>query len=93
VSLLKGVQPNVLQAFSLDSTPVTLGNVATDSNGLVVTLAPGPNPATIVFVGIETLGENANADQVTRVQAWRLDQPGPNVNTGATATDQAVRLG
>lgn len=92
-SLLKGVQPNVLQAFSLDNTPVTLGGVTTDSNGLIVSLAPGPNPATVVLLGIESLGENAAADQVTRVQAWRLDMPGPDVNVGATADAHAVRLG
>ena len=64
------LSPERLTAFTATGGPVPLAILG---NGVQVRLQPTGFPERIVIVGIESLGENANARQNSRVQGWSVD--------------------
>ena len=88
-------QPDALEVFTASGAFVASTEVLRQQvgEGWSVTLHTSPAwpNAQVVVLGFESLGENATANQVTRVQAWsRALTPSPV--SGAVATKQAVRL-
>ena len=70
MSIPNVIQPERLVAFSATGQPVPL---AVLDNRVRIRLEPPGIPTRIVIIGIETLGENANARQTSSVQAWFVD--------------------
>ena len=62
-----------LAAYTLTGAPVPLSVVA--DQPVTVRIEPAPGVTGVVILGIEDLGENAEALQNSRVQAWLVDLP------------------
>ena len=62
-----------LAAYTLAGAPVPLSVVADPP--VTVRIEPAPGVAGVVILGVEELGENAEALQISRVQAWLVDLP------------------
>jgi hypothetical protein len=70
VTIPNAQSPERLTAFTATGAPVP---IAILSNGVQARLQPTGFPERIVIVGIESLGQNANARQNSRVQGWSVD--------------------
>ena len=95
VDVQKVSQPDALEVFTASGEPVASTELLRlpIGEGWSVTLHVAPDwpNSQVVVLGFEALGENANANQVTRVQAWsRALSPSPV--SAAVAAKQAVRL-
>ena len=73
VAIPKASTTPPLAAYTLTGAPVPLPVVA--DQPVTVRIEPAPGLAGVVILGIEELGENAEALQVSRVQAWLVDLP------------------
>lgn len=95
VDVQKVSQPDALEVFTASGEPVASTDLLRQpiGEGWSVTLhvTPAWPNSKVVVLGFEALGENANANQVTRVQAWSRALS-PSRVSAAAATKQAVRL-
>jgi LPXTG-motif cell wall-anchored protein len=85
VSIPAVVSPQLLAAFGLTGDAVPLSVVAT-SAVVTVRLEPPVGVSDVVIVGLETLGENAEARQNVRVQGWTVHLSGAVAATSTTST-------
>jgi hypothetical protein len=83
------ISPERLAAFTATGQSVPMTVVA---NGMQVLLWPSLFPVRIVIVGIESLGENANALQNSRVQGWSVDVGALTDGVSTLGFAPAVRL-
>lgn len=67
------ISPERMAAFTATGRPVPIAILGTVNGGVQVRVEPQGIPVRIVIVGIESLGENANARQTSRVQGWSVD--------------------
>lgn len=79
------VSPELLAAFGSTGDPVPLSIVAT-SPAVTVRLEPAAGVTDVVIVGMQDLGENADARQVVRVQGWAVNLPGAIATTTTSST-------
>ena len=73
VTIANVISPERLAAFTATGKPLPLAILATLNGGVQVRLEPQGIPVRIVIVGIESLGENAQARQTSPVQGWSVD--------------------
>jgi len=97
VTLPSQAEPDSLRAYTAAGAVVPM-TITTDGTTPVARLRPPSRPIRIVIVGIEMLGENAEALQNSRVQAWTVDvaaatgspEPAPATPIPLPATDVAA---
>lgn len=83
------ISPERLAVFTATGQSVTMTVL---DNGLQVLLESSVFPVRIVIVGIESLGENANALQNSRVQGWSVDVGALTDGASTSSLAPAARL-
>jgi len=77
--------PYTLRAYTSEGEGIAL-SITNEAGGLVGRMESAARPVRILLIGTESLGENAEAFQNTRVQAWTVDVAGtPPVPTDTFA--------
>jgi hypothetical protein len=85
VDLPNAVDLDMTEAFTAAGQRVELTVVSRGSTA-TVRISPAAGALRVVIIGTEFLGENAEARQVTRVQAWTVDIPAPPPTTTTTTS-------
>jgi len=73
VTIPNAISPERMAAFTSTGATVPIAILGNVTGGVQVRVEPSGIPVRIVIVGIESLGENANARQTSRVQGWSVD--------------------
>jgi hypothetical protein len=86
------LSPEQLVAFTATGSLVPVAVLAFVSQGAQVRVESPGAPVRIVIIGVESLGENANARQNSRVQGWSLDVGAINGGASTSGLAPAVRI-
>jgi hypothetical protein len=92
VTLPPDAFPYTMLAYTSEGERLAL-SITNEAAGAVGWIEYGPRPARIVLIGFESLGENAEALQNSRVQAWTVDlpaNPAPSPTVPPTAPPQVT---